>query len=277
MRYIDKTPYKVQGNQLVDDYLSETKDAEGHYINIDYSTFKSAYRKPFTKLLLKAQHRYCCYCMRKLNSKEAVTFEHIIPQSEGPVGIDYYREAPGLSEAEVILTSEFIRTSNQRTPPYPHTVAYNNLVVSCNGSFTDGTRALCCNLKRRDDKVFPLYLLPDAENHITYTPNGRAISISDQQERGGMLIDNTGLNCQILVEIRRLWYLLRHENFLEICACSHREGKRKYILCRNLFNSDADTKRDLDILKKFSLQNYWDKLMKYHYFYNYYNRLPANR
>lgn len=40
MRYIDKTPYKAQGDQLVDDYLSVTKDAEGHYINIDYPTFR---------------------------------------------------------------------------------------------------------------------------------------------------------------------------------------------------------------------------------------------
>jgi hypothetical protein len=271
MRYIDKIPYKSQGDSLVDDYLLKTKDADGCYINIDYSTFRSAYRAPLTKLLLEAQHRYCCYCMRKLNAKEHVTFEHIIPQSEKTAAVDYYRAAPGLSDTEVILTSEFINVPGRQTPPYPHVVAYNNLVASCDGSFTDGTRALCCNHKRGDRMAFPLYLLPDAESHVIYTDNGRAISISDQQEKGSVLIDNVGLNCQILVEIRRLWYVLRHEDYREICACSHLEEKRKYILSRNLFKSVADAERYFNIFQKFSRQNYWDKLMRYNYFYAYYN------
>jgi hypothetical protein len=42
------------------------------------------------------------------------------------------------------------------------------------------------------------------------------------------------------------------------------------LLYQILFMDVENVKRDLDILNKFSKQNYWEKLMRYTYFYDYY-------
>jgi hypothetical protein len=277
MRYIDKSKQKQEGDALVDDYLDtccKISDPQlgTRYINVDFDGFRKVVGKKFINLLLANQSRYCCYCMRKLNSKEQVSLEHIIPQHVRDEKLAFYRSAPNLSDKEVILNNHYVAASDQRRPPYPHIVAYNNLVASCDGVFADGTQQMSCNHRRGNREVLPLYYWPEVVDWIQYTPNGQAISVAigDKGRSMEQLIDVVGLNCNMLTNIRRLWYLLRTKKLADICQCIHDEHKRMNLLYQILFKDVENVKRDLDILNKFSKQNYWEKLMRYTYFYDYY-------
>jgi hypothetical protein len=208
--------------------------------------------------------------MRRLSDGERVTFEHIIPQTADESVRGSYESAPNLSAAEVILTSEFSHKSDPVCPPYPHTVAYNNLVASCDGSFPDGTSALCCNHRRRDSFAYPVYYHADAGSRIKYLPDGSAIAVS-QDSPQEIMIDHAGLNCRILRDIRYLWHQLRTLAEDDLNKCSANADYRRYTLHRPLFVSMDKLDAKLALIDKFTKDNYWAKLMSYKFFYEYFN------
>jgi hypothetical protein len=208
--------------------------------------------------------------MRNLENGERVTFEHIIPQKAKDETRDYYKSAPNLSVDEVVLTSVFSHTENASYPPYPHTVAYNNLVASCNGTFSDGTSALCCNNRRGDLTAYPIYYFADASSKIKYLPDGVAISI-DCDPLVSDMIDHTGLNCGMLKDIRYMWCKLHDVSEDELARCSASAEERKKLLLSIMFN---DKKDPSNLIIKFEKDEYWAKLMNYKFFYGYYKSNP---
>jgi hypothetical protein len=175
----------------------------------------------------------------------------------------------------VVLTQYYVKADDQHRPPYPHLVAYNNLVASCDGAFDDGTQQLSCNHQRGNRMVLPLFYWSGVLDWIKYTPNGEAISVAkgDMKKNMEQLIDRAGLNCNMLKDIRRLWYVLKNEALADLYNCTNDERLRELILSKSLFKNANNVDSDYRILEKFRKQNYWIKLMGYTYFYDYYRRV----
>lgn len=180
MRFIDKHERQIEGSRITEDYLENeckmTDPITGNirYMNIDYpgSFTNRGYKNRLLELGMTSQNKFCCYCLRKIERKQSATLEHIIPQnSQTTAGYDRYEE---LSAHEIVLTSHFTSANNQSRPPYPHTVAWNNLVVSCNGRFPldNHVASHCCNNARSSDFAPPVYYLRDIESRIVFMQDG---------------------------------------------------------------------------------------------------------
>lgn len=281
MKYIDKAKSENRGNELSDIYLEtccKTVDPLTHtvsYLNVDYAGTFTPYRKKLKGVLMENQQRFCCYCMRKLNSKERVTLEHIIPQTAPRAEVPYYQSVKELSAKKVVLTSDFVGSNNQKYPPYPHTVAYNNLVASCDGTFPDRQApcsSCCCNEKRGSKRAFPIYYLPNVESDILeYLPNGWIMAKmgTNWYQQANDTIVSTKLNCRALTDIRKLWYLLRGVDYQGICDC-RKEDKRQHLLAEILFDGKINVKEGFALYEKFVKTEYWRTFMLYYWFYNYY-------
>lgn len=293
MQYIDKNnASRLAGNQVTLDYLNtHCKDANGHYDGILYRDrtrtrpdFMTSGTSPFydrmVRILMNEQGCRCCYCLRRLqpgmpNCDETVTIEHIVPQGfDGSNSAEFseYADFSPSIKLNVVLTSVFQSQSGvQAMPPYPHKVAYDNMVVSCNGSFPSGINSgACCNIKRGQAKALPVYFLNDIADQIDYTKNGAVDVKGDAAQYDAIVevIDNVHLSCDSLKDIRRVWYELRVCDILEIRACDTEE-KREKLLTETLA-SDLMVKNQNEanrLITKFKNQDYWHTLMLYDIFH----------
>lgn len=312
MKQIDKNkePHKSRANAIIKDYLDNCcLQANGRYEDVRYDSKRDPghgpcfcnanggrYRKELSKILLENQDGYCCYCMRKLktnqneeDSDELITREHIIPRgfsiSNTPADkISYYQVCPELSPAEVILTDEFVDLTHNQTndlPPYPHKVAYNNLVASCNGTFpyvrneNQGKSKICCNEYRQEKDAYPIYFITGIETMVHYLPTGdiqaRSTISVDVQQKINDVIDNAHLDCKALRDIRYMWYLLSHLAKEEIFNCNTEE-KRDKLFCKQLYgDSVQDIERASSLHSFFTKDDYWNTFMLYDFFYDVYH------
>lgn len=273
MRYIDKRANEEEGNLITDGYLeNECKTAdqltgEVRYQNIDYagSFSTGGYKKQMLELGMVSQQRYCCYCLRKIGKSKSATLEHIIPQkSASTQGYDRFTE---LYNRQVMLTSEFTYAENQTRPPYPHTVAWNNLVVSCDGRFPidNQVSSHCCNNARSSEYAPPVYYLPDLESRLVYMQDGTLQPlVGNRQDEIRATIGSAKLNCQALKEIRRLWYLLRNCPYKEIVSCLYDRNLRMKTLYSVLPMKDST---EVNMVFKYLKDEYWRTFMEYHLFY----------
>jgi len=299
MLYIDKHTNKAAGNQVTLDYLNtHCKDASGHYSNIQYRSDDSSlpsfiasgtpsYYNRMVDVLMTDQNGRCCYCLRRLqtgtppsNADAKITIEHIIPCSfdhNRQADADEYRNFVGNMQ-NVELTDVFESKSGaQSMPPYPHSVAYDNMVVSCNGTFPairEGGHAntqICCNHKRGVERALPVYFLHDIADNVDYLKTGdvQANPSSLQCNEIDEVIQKTALGCDSLKDIRRIWYELSAIDKREIMQCDT-EDKREAILNNAFSNTLALTKpiETARIVAKFKKQDYWETLMLYDVFYD---------
>lgn len=297
MHYIDKNINKVTGNQVTLDYLNtHCTDANGHYGDIHYRSGDSAthpdfmsgtpsYYERMVDILMRDQNDRCCYCLRRLqpspaaNKDAIITIEHIVPHSFKPVDHAKFEEYKHFTHNldEVVLTDEFESMDPQTIPPYPHTVAYDNMVLSCNGTFPavrEGGRAnsqICCNHKRGAKRAMPVYFLNDIANHVVYLNTGdvQANASSPQCADIDEVIQRAALGCDSLCVIRKIWYELSALELNDIMQCDT-EDKREKMLTE-AFNSTmamSDPIGTADLINKFKKQDYWDTLMLYDAFYD---------
>jgi hypothetical protein len=271
MRYIDKNTGKAEGNGITDEYLENecrTTDPLSdcvRYMNIDYSgSFTNkGYRGRMLELAMFTQKKYCCYCLRKIGNSKQATLEHIIPQNASSTSrYDQYGE---LSEGEIVLTKDYSLAHNQERPPYPHTIAWDNLVVSCKGQFPldNSVSSHCCNNARGSLYAPPVYYLQDIESRITIMNDGSIhAKVGDCQDEIKSTIVAAKLNCTALKEIRRLWYELRNIPYREIVRCLYDRNQRMKILVYAF--KDVD---DFHSIFKYQKDDYWKVFMKYHLFY----------
>ena len=268
MQYINKKANENEGNLITDEYLEnecKTTDqltGDVRYQNIDYagSFSSSGYKKQMLELGMVSQQRYCCYCLRKIGKSKSATLEHIIPQkSASTEGYDRYAE---LSNQQVILTPEYTSEENQTRPPHPHTVAWNNLVVSCDGRFPidNQVSSHCCNNARSSEYAPPVYYLPDLESQLVYMQNGTLLPRDGNNQNDiRATIGSAKLNCQALKEIRRLWYLLRDCSYKEIVACLYDRDLRMKTLCTVFSMNDFS---DVNMVVKYQKDEYWRTFME---------------
>lgn len=310
MKWINKNTHRAEADKTVKEYLDNyCIQSDGRYRNVQYDSNRDggtgpcfckansgSYRKRLTKILLDNQDGYCCYCMRKIKtaqreeySDEVVTREHIIPRGFTNANLakvmSYYQQSPELSPNNVILTDVFEHpTHNQSAdfPPYPHKVAYSNLVASCNGTFPyirndkENKPKICCNEFRLEKDAFPIYFMRDIETYIHYLPNGdihaKTYIPQDIQDKINDVIINANLDCAPLKEIRRLWYILSHVPKERIYNCRTKE-QRDYLLSEMLYKNEFFVDGNVELHEKFKKEVFWDTFMLYDYFYEVYNRL----
>ena len=280
MRYINKRPYLQEGQRITDDYLESTCRIEyedGHYcyLNIDYEgTFaESGSRLNMLQLTLKSQDNKCCYCMRDLGPRgQQVTLEHIIPQSapERRFNSSITKNVPFLTKQTVIRTGDFVGVPDKQVPPRPHTVAFENLVASCDGTFPDKTgSSQCCNLHRGNKPIYPMFFVENIENEIVYMQDGSMhprIGCTQYNEYK-MTIANVGLNCKNLKDIRRLWHLFKDVAYDILIDCIHDRNLRDKTIMQVLFLDEALSEQDADIHAKFMKDEYWNTLLLYRWFH----------
>lgn len=259
MRYIDKTIHAYECNLLIDQFLALC--IERTWIPY-YSEFgRTSFRKAVRRILVDEQNHYCCYCMRRLRMSE-ITIEHIIPTSEPRTTFDLYKAySPFFNQ--VVHLDEFLETWKQ--PPYPHTVAYTNLVASCAGILSEGdNKSCCCNNKRGNKHIIPLIYLPNISSTIAYTKTGLIYPV-DKDPLKLDAIDTLKLNHEILKEVRFLWFRIKKK------AIHFDQDSNRVDVLMRIF--DKQVRIDIpDEYKKYYRTDYfWKLFLDYDWFYDYYN------
>lgn len=280
MKYIDKEAHLQAGRDITDQYLDTAcKVDDGnenyHYQNVDYdgSFGKSGAKDAMAQLALDSQGNLCCYCMRDLHlQNQDVTLEHIIPQSSDVAKFNYYigLNVPPLTADNVMRTGDFTGVQNIKVPPRPHTVTFENLVASCDGTFPDKTgSSQCCNHKRGNDDIFPLFYVVTVGNDITYTedgsmqPNAQCAHHAEYR----VTIEKARLNCTNLQDIRRLWHLFAGERMETLVSCLADKDMRWVLLMQVLYHDAGLMAQDARIQTKFMKNDYWKTFLMYHWFH----------
>ncbi len=289
MFYIDKRIRRFyrEGHIIVNRFLKTAWSKEsGKYIDCTYSSFKSD--RKMEKLLHKEQRGFCCYCMRHLEVSTHTSLEHIMPHNctnkKGKKDCDkitYYQRFNKIFQHRVRYCHLNQSTLRRRIgPPYPHFCAYENLVLSCDGSlFTQEEQArnlyaskihYCCNEHRGNKTILPLFLLKNVATYIVYNGNG-TITFSSEvkspvlQQDLSTSISALALEHPHLRTIRSIWYDIAQSEMygpVDVKAAIDNSILRMNIL--------ADSGVDATRAGKVNHKLYWALFSEYYWFYNYF-------
>jgi hypothetical protein len=268
MQYIDKS--SVEGERIAKDFING-QWIDDRYSNLDYPGFSTPKMR---KVLIDEQNQLCCYYMRHLEDNPTTTLEHIVPrQVETQAELNHYFDFPVL--ADNLTLHEPFRTSpvEQQMPPYPHHLAYHNLVASCNGMLISDLANLnnrtvkTCNGVRGNIPIVPIFYDPAVSDKITYAKGGMMVPHEDNWFD---TIKDVKLNDNTLEDIRRIWFFLRKDDLASILAVTTLE-ERQDILTNAM--SDAivnDSAKITALIGNYKNQVMWDSLIKYKWFHGYY-------
>lgn len=147
-------------------------------------------------------------------------------------------------------------------PPHPHSIAYQNLTLSCDGVLIDNnSRTICCNLKRGHRFLPPFILYPDIEQKFKYSESGIAEWTEDpeQPESPQNVTRTLGLNTQLLRMIRRIWFFCS-DNELD----PRKDEKNTIIntIMGYMAGGNYD-EREINMLLNFKQDKYWNLLLSY--------------
>ncbi len=270
MQFIDKRnkENESEGNSIVNEFIKAQWDNDSQrYINLDYSEFGES-KSRIVALTRKEQSDFCCYCMRRITDQN-ITLEHVIPNKIRSKE-NYQEEVEKYQIFEILLDNVSVWEDQdfqkeQSTPPFPHFIAYQNLVASCNGVLIDKNgakleRHQCCNNRRENDFVIPFFFMSDIAQRISYSKEGDIIFEDEFKDT----IKSLNLNDGTLKLLRKAWNLLG-ENISEneIEAGKDDFDKRFEIL----------DEADIDQMIKNTLLSdiYWTLFCEYKWFYSYYH------
>jgi len=250
-------------------------DRDPHVPNAD-TTYNILRRQ-----LLQENQGRCCYCMRTIEEGNT-TLEHVIPnKTPDQAGYDKYQTFYSPEDwQKMVFSKAFLANPCWPYRAFPHTVAYENLIPSCNGKFAksvsadiharDDRESKCCNNKRGNEYVIPFVLNRQMVSEFKYHSNGHVVwPVKDANIQGDArrklleehkeTISRLNLNCPELVAIRRIWFLLSSLGK----DCDAREKDRIIFF---LTEDDALIKEERDMLNNFWSDNYWSLLSEYRYF-----------
>lgn len=287
MQLIKKSTERVEAHRLIDGFLcrcakegiwpQDLYDALGSDKDDNNNkTFES-----FRAELLKETNGLCCYCMRTLNDGN-ITLEHVIPNKvETQEKYDEYKKYYTDEEwSKLIYSKSFLKNPSWPNDQWPHTVAYENLIPSCNGKMADTRtdkdkaehkpdtrKSKCCNGKRGNNFIPPFVYSEQMISQFEYKKNGILVWNDDSTEeaekkRKWISDDKYGLNlnCEELQTIRRIWYFLANNGF----DCNVEQNQREAILM--VIASFEKSQDERDAIYKFQNPNYWCLLEEYRYF-----------
>ena len=287
MEFVDKEIGKERSHILLKNFLDRCKKIEPYPTDL-YEAMKSDVepdtainpdRKSTYKLILEQiltetsisinmpyGEGYCSYCMRTIKANDLhSTLEHVIPNKTKTSESynQYYKVNTKLEKREMVFRDVFINRHHCNASPFPHNVAYENLVSSCDGSLPKGSQNhICCNGPRGDDYIPPLLFIPEIHEQIKYKKSGIVIwSANDEVDKRErfQVINKLNLNCDILRVVRLIWCYLAENNLTHQMDI---KDKRRVI---DILQSRSAS-YDIDMLNNFRNNNYWDILEDYQYF-----------
>lgn len=218
-----------EAHALIDGFLERHREKHGHYegdlysyLGADYISGQVKTKIALRDILLDEQGGRCCYCMRRIGelAPEERSIEHVIVNH--PKDDDDYNQYLGkslqLDAAEMISSSDFLARQTP-PPPYPHSVAYENLLMSCAGHCHLGVgTSFSCNNYRGHKFVHPLPLMGDVAAEVKYRKNG-FVYWENEADTENPTLELLGLNYDILKLIRRIWYKLSYTG-LDVVNCN---------------------------------------------------------
>ncbi len=267
MKHIDKNNAvnKSIGDGIANEFIANQRTLER-----DYSYFllgNTPYKNQLRDALIDEQQGLCCYCMRQFHNNEETTLEHIIPKSSSVSELTDYTSAYQTYFNEVTHLSQFAHS--QSTPPYPHTVAYQNLVASCKGILTENSQtSSCCNNKRGNNPIVPIMLYPNAATLVEYFELSGVMRSSNNDSSIDSTISTLGLNDGTLKEIRILWALTVKKG-VAINAMANRRELTK------VFNTELVSTVPDQYRKYIVNDYYWRLFISYRWFESYYKNKNA--
>ena len=287
MRYIKKTgtPFEAKGRGQTKAFIDSCWQADsGEYIGLVYDRSRLG---QLEETLVDEQrdgvgNSYCCYCMRKLYLSNVedhvanVTLEHIIPHQitdkDWNTDKNKYQQFPNLNDKHVSVCiggelSEEQKITKITGMPYPHYVSYHNLVASCDGKLMEQNTlysSRCCNNKRQERFVLPIYLDENLSKGIGYTKKGELEFDDEVYDDKWFDKDHLNLCNSWIVLVRRLWYRIA---ISEYTAQNIEDAKTQDSLRRNIID-DIDFDEEID--SWFDNKEAWNLLSEYSWFYGYY-------
>lgn len=278
MRFIDKDnpEYRVKGLKINRQIL-DAQWVGSHYVNLEYSIVD---KSELIDILVQEQEERCCYCMRRLHlqdHRKNVTLEHVIPNKITPEEWERdkvkYRKFTKLSDRNVTVCpgGKLINASTKfGMPPFPHFLSYDNLAASCDGRTLnqDGQEIAhhCCNNKRGNNYVEPLYFHSNVSEEISYDSRGHIVC---DEEYEPYLNEDTGVNimCKFLNDVRLFWKKVADSEYTsqQIHEAVNNQGLRIDII-DDIFTNDP-TGHWLFLTQ----QHAWSLFSDYDWFYSYYH------
>ena len=229
--------------------------------------------KAFEHQLINEQDGFCCYCMRHLTKGE-VTLEHVMPQKikkeDQDTDVRYYSQYGRLKKKYVKYMESIPKVGKLKIPPFPHSIAYENIVASCTGKvYNKGekyTLHQCCNNFRDNQKIIPAFFIRGIENQLGYRKDGTI----DCSERMDDTVKFLNLEHPSLVFIRKIWAAI----VMAGITINEVKAAQKDNLQRNDIISDIDIKK----AERDKLGNniYWNLLNEFYWFHGYYQRRSDN-
>jgi hypothetical protein len=210
--------------------------------------------------MLEEQGQHCCYCMKHISDKDS-TLEHIIP-NKAP-NLEFFSDYVEFGEisSNVFFWIADMRFSKIKTPPFPHIIAYENLVASCDGYIPTEGKAKCCNIKRGTETIIPLFYIPNAKDEFKYDEKGLIVC----HEKYFNTIQILGLENHSLQLFRRCWLNLPAQyNIKDVCKANVDRILRIQIV------DDMDSSK-ISLSDRTTIQNqiYWNSFKNYCWFYRY--------
>ena len=225
MEYIDKQNKANKGNAhaILDDFLERYQEGGEPFPKDLYDALKSDRKnncvntfRNYSERILEENAFRCCYCMRTIrrnvnSQRYPVTLEHVILNciDTKEQYDEYFKYSSDLDSQNIVLTDDFLKNKKPTWPPYPHRIAYENLIPSCYGQFpSSGEKSSqTCNLKRGNDFVPPFVFRKKIHNEIKYYKRYGTIAwTADNGDEP--CVNKLGLNYIALRLIRLAWYYL---------------------------------------------------------------------
>jgi hypothetical protein len=261
MQFIDKKLHRIEGHAIVKKFIEGQWQDNSQYINLDYESFP---KDEMAILTMSEQNEYCCYCMREL-STENVTLEHVIPNRT--TQIKYFNSYLGygeLNDKNIFLWKKERNKTELQVPPFPHFIAYENLVASCNGVVRSTGQIVinlkCCNNGRGNQEIIPLFFKSNVKDILVYEKDGK-LTYDDEYET---TIRALNLEHETMQLLRKAWH--------SICSTTHS--------VEDVNNAIWNTTKRYDILDDCNLTTnneemlikdiYWKLLAEYSWFHSYY-------
>lgn len=278
MKFIDKTKHKDEGEAIVFQFLTRFHERTGAYPTDLYNAFgkeiddghgHTIFRKRLlNEVLIPEQRGLCCYCLRNLDECSQVTIEHIMRNhAADKYELDKYRRIKSTELDPLPHSNDFLSLNPKTFPPHPHSIAYQNLVVSCDGNLLkENTKPVCCNLKRKNRFIPPLPLFNDIESTFVYYQDGLAEWTEDPKppESQENAVRILGLNNTVLKMARRIWFFCK-DNSMDPNVLTRNEIINSMM---GSFDPAAVTKRETDMLLNFKTDKYWNLFLEYRAFRN---------
>lgn len=262
-----------EAHMLIEGFLERHREKHGlyqgdlyAYLGADFVPGQVKTNKALREILLDEQGGRCCYCMRRIDdlAPEERSVEHVIVNH--PIDGDDYNQYLGkcqqLDEAEMISSADFL-VRQTPPPPYPHSVAYENLLISCAGRCHLGVgTSFTCNNYRGHRFVPPLPLMIDVASEVKYQKNGFVYWVKETDTENPA-VELLGLNYYVLRLIRRIWYKLS-SNGLDAASCN-----RLFVVYEVLGDMMDEGVEDSIVQSLFLFANndwYWNLLSQFDYF-----------